>query len=195
MRDLPIPTCVPAYEAVSGQTRVFKTKHAPDLYWGHEQFVWKVAAATAAAPTYFPPVQFSDEDAHVDGGVWANNPSMIGITEAVSRFGRTLAEIRLLSVSTVPPRARVRSFRAARRMGLPAWAKPALALLQAGPSLGNHYQSLLLLGTDNYLRIGDRADDASAVRLDDVDACRPLAALGHRAALDNWPRVRDLLDL
>src|SRR5689334_4420689 len=32
MRDLPIPTCIPAYEAVSGQTRVFKTKHAPDLF-------------------------------------------------------------------------------------------------------------------------------------------------------------------
>ena len=119
MRDLKTPTCITAYEVVSGQTRVFKTAHAPDLYWGHDQLVWKVAAATSAAPTYFGPVQFTEEDAHVDGGVWANNPSMIAITEAVRRFDRDLEEIRLLSVGTVSPRARIKSFGAARRMGWP----------------------------------------------------------------------------
>lgn len=51
MEQLGTPVCVSAYEAVSGQPRVFKTAHAPDLYWGHKQPVWKVAAATAAAPT------------------------------------------------------------------------------------------------------------------------------------------------
>jgi predicted acylesterase/phospholipase RssA len=195
MRDLKVPTCISAYEAVSGQTRVFKTAHAADLYWGHDQLVWKVAAATSAAPTYFSPVQFTEEDAHVDGGVWANNPSMIAITEAVRRFDRELDELRLLSVGTVSPRPRVRSFRAARRMGWPRWARPGLALLQGGPALGNHFQALHLLGEDHYLRIGDRADAAAPVRLDDVKACQPLAALGHRVALDDWPKVQKLLGL
>jgi hypothetical protein len=195
MRDLSVPTCVSAYEVVSGQTRVFKTKHAPDLYWGHDQLVWKVAAATAAAPTYFAPVQFTQEDAHVDGGIWANNPSMIAITEAVRRFGKELGDIRLLSVGTVSPRARIKSFAAARRLGLGGWAKPALALFQSGPALGNHFQALHLLGEDHYLRLGDRADDATPIRLDDVAACQPLAAVGHRSALDNWPKVQALLSL
>jgi hypothetical protein len=195
MRDLSVPTCISAYEAVSGQTRVFKTFHAEDLYWGHEQLVWRVAAATSAAPTYFAPVQFAEEDAHVDGGVWANNPSMIAVTEAVRWFGKRLSDIRLLSVGTVAPRAQIKSYRKGRRMGLAAWARPAIALLQGGPAMGNHFQALHLLGPDHYLRIGDRAEQASAVALDDVDACQPLAAIGHRAALDNWPQAKELLGI
>jgi hypothetical protein len=196
MKDLDVPTCISAYETVSGQTRVFKTAHASDLYWGHEQYVWKVAAATSAAPTYFAPVQFTEEDAHVDGGVWANNPSMIAITEAVRRFGRDLDDLRLLSVGTPTPRARIKSFAVAQRMGWPRWARPALALLQGGPAMGNHYQALHLLGGDHYLRVGDASDAGSGIyKLDDVKACQPLAASGHRAALDHWPEVRDLFQI
>jgi patatin-like phospholipase/acyl hydrolase len=195
MRDLNVATCVSAYEAVSGQTRVFKTAHADDLYWGGDQLVWKVAAATSAAPTYFAPVQFTEEDAHVDGGVWANNPSMVAITEAVRRFSHQLGEIRLLSVGTAAPRATVKSYRTARWMGLPRWARPGLALLQGGPALGNHFQALHLLGADHYLRVDDTAQGSAPVALDSVAACQPLAALGHRVALDRWPSVRGLLEL
>ena len=195
MRDLKIPTCVSAYEAVSGQTRVFKTQHSDDLYWGGDQLVWKVAAATSAAPSYFAPVQFKEEDAHVDGGVWANNPAIIAITEAVRWFSHDLQDLRLLSVGTVSPRPKVRSFSATRRMGWPRWARPGLALLQGGPALGSHFQAMHLLGEDNYLRIGDRAEDAAPIKLDAVEAAQPLAALGHRLALDNWRDVRTLLQL
>jgi hypothetical protein len=193
MRELVTPACISAYEAVSGQPRVFKTAHAEDLYWGHDQLVWKVAAATSAAPTYFAPVRFTEEDAHVDGGVWANNPSMIAITEAVRRFSRPLGEIRLLSVGTVAPRPRIKSFAASRRMGWPRWLKPGLALLQGGPALGNHFQARLLLGDECYLRCDDHS--SSPVGLDDVDACKPLAALGHNVALEGWPQVEKLLQL
>ena len=195
MRDLRTPTCISAYEAVSGQTRVFKTQHSDELYWGSDQLVWKVAAATSAAPTYFAPVQFTEEDAHVDGGVWANNPSMIALTEALRFFARDLHDLRLLSIGTVAPRPKVPSFSATRRMGWPRWARPGLALLQGGPSLGNHFQALHLLGAERYLRIGDRAESARPIKLDDVDAAQPLAALGHRTALDHWRDVRTLLDL
>jgi uncharacterized protein len=193
MRELGTPTCVSAYEAVSGQPRVFKTAHADDLYWGHDQVVWKVAAATSAAPSYFAPVQFMEEDAHVDGGVWANNPSMIAITEAVRRFKRSLTDIRLLSVGAVSPRPKIKSFSASRRMGWPRWLRPGLALLQGGPALGNHFQARLLLGEESYLRCDDHS--GTPIGLDDVKASQPLAALGHNAALENWPAVQRVLEL
>ena len=41
-----------------------------------------MALATSAAPTYFP-VQEIDSVQYVDGGLYANNPVLVGITEAV----------------------------------------------------------------------------------------------------------------
>jgi len=35
-----------------------------------------------------------------DGGVWANNPAMVGVAEAVSMFGQPLDSVRLLSIGT-----------------------------------------------------------------------------------------------
>ena len=55
-----------------------------------------VVRASTAAPTYFPPA----EDHLIDGGVWANNPSMIGLDEAISNCGKQLAEIEILSLGT-----------------------------------------------------------------------------------------------
>lgn len=41
--------------------------------------------ATAAAPTYFKAIK-RDGYTFVDGGVWANNPVMIGLVDALTCF-------------------------------------------------------------------------------------------------------------
>ena len=43
--------------------------------------VWEVARATTAAPTYFP-VMYIGQDAFMDGGVGANNPTTLAMTNA-----------------------------------------------------------------------------------------------------------------
>lgn len=78
MNDLKVPVCIASYELVQGIPRVFKDDHHPDLHWGGGLTVWKVAAASSAAPLVFPAVQVQDQDSHIDGGIWANNPIMHG---------------------------------------------------------------------------------------------------------------------
>ena len=91
--------CVPAVNITTGRAKVFKTRHAEDLEWDHKLAVWRVAAATSAAPIYFDPVSIPDCGVYVDGGLWANTPATVGILEG-RRLGYNLGEIELLSIGT-----------------------------------------------------------------------------------------------
>lgn len=70
------------------------------------------ALATSAAPSYFPPYEVNGLGYFADGGVFANNPSVAAIAEALAsgRAGN-LDNVRLLSLGTgispqgIPPDA------------------------------------------------------------------------------------------
>ncbi len=95
---------VPAFSLTSGGPRVFKTNHCAELTAHDDYLVRDVALATSAAPTFFPIASIRSPsgamERFVDGGVYANNPTLLGFTEAVSYLGVPLDRIRLLSVST-----------------------------------------------------------------------------------------------
>ena len=57
----------------------------------------KVALATSAAPTYYRPLHDAGYT-FVDGGVWANNPIMIALTEALTSFNVPRERVRILSL-------------------------------------------------------------------------------------------------
>jgi patatin-like phospholipase/acyl hydrolase len=58
-----------------------------------------VALATSAAPTFLPSHRLSSVRL-VDGGVWANNPSMAALVEAVETCSIPLDQIGMLSIGT-----------------------------------------------------------------------------------------------
>jgi uncharacterized protein len=191
MNDLYTPVCITAHELVEGTTRVIKDDHSPELRWGGGLPVWKVAAATSAAPTYFAPVQLDAEDCHVDGGVWANNPALVGITEAVRYLERDLSDIRMLSVGTTSKILRAKSFADAQHRGLLGWARETIDLLQGTVSMASHRQACLLLPDGQYLRIDDEL--AEKLPLDDVDGCRALRERGQQKGRLTVRDVRRLL--
>jgi predicted acylesterase/phospholipase RssA len=61
--------------------------------------MWRIAAATAAAPIFFRPVRIESTGWFVDGGLWANTPITVGVAEGI-KLGYSLDEIRVLSVGT-----------------------------------------------------------------------------------------------
>lgn len=99
IKDARTALCLPSVNINTASPKVFKTPRPPEIFADANLPCWKVAAAVAAAPVFFPAVSVYEDDAHVDGGLWANNPAMVGVTEAI-RIGYSLKQIKLLSIGT-----------------------------------------------------------------------------------------------
>lgn len=73
--------CIPAFNITTSTPRIFKKDYGSLNQDDDKTFV-EVALATTAAPTYFP-VQEIDSLQYVDGGLYANNPVLVGLMESI----------------------------------------------------------------------------------------------------------------
>ena len=176
--DSSVPLVVPAYNLAENDVYLFKTPHHPRLKRDWRVPMWEVAMATSAAPTFFPAYRLSSDAVRlIDGGVWANNPAMVGLTEAVSLFGRRLSDVRVLSVGTTS-RAHARH-RGLDRAGILRWAtgQNIVDVLLAGQGAGAFAQVQLLVGKENAWRLDPLLLDGD-IALDGAD---PDAFIGKAA--------------
>jgi uncharacterized protein len=136
--------------AAPGSTRApyfFKSSTGPNA------FLHDVARATSAAPTYFPPHQFTnlmgEAGAYVDGGVVANNPAMCALAESLCRWpGESIA---VISVGTGELEQPI-PYNDAKGWGMIGWARPILSLLMDGSCDTVTYQLDQVLG-QHHVRI------------------------------------------
>lgn len=148
---------IPSYNLGEDDVYLFKTPHHERLKRDWKVPAWQVALATSAAPTYFPASRHVDHQRHIDGGVWANNPTMVGVVEAVSMLGISLDQIRVLSLG-ISEEVIHRPSRLDAG-GKLTWANHAVHLIMRGQSLGAHKQASHLLGEDRVLRIDPKVPD------------------------------------
>lgn len=105
MADCRTNVCIPVYDLLEGSTKVVRNEAD-----GADGAIpaYQVAVATSSAPLFFAPTKFTYQAAQgevgfrnkVDGGVFANNPALIGVVDAQSRFEKPLGDINLLSLGT-----------------------------------------------------------------------------------------------
>ena len=152
---------VPAYNMTEPGPYFFKTRKARESPSEEDFPLSVVARATAAAPTYFEPLEVSGA-ALVDGGVFAVNPAMSAFAEVV-RVQPT-AEVLLVSLGT-GERTRKRSFDQVKDWGLVEWAKPILDVVFDGMSEAVDYQLRHALEDGRYWRLQTELELAS----DDLD--------------------------
>jgi hypothetical protein len=99
--------CIPSYSITDARPWVFKYDHKEGkLDRDNKARCVDVALATSAAPTYFPlcEIDYYDRKQFIDGGVWANNPTMVGVVEALTYFvgeGKAFDSIEVLSISSL----------------------------------------------------------------------------------------------
>ena len=92
LRELKHRLVVPSVNLTRGRVHLFRTPHLPDSHPGCGDrdaalSVVDVLLAATAAPTYFPHHVLPDGDAYCDGGIWANNPAVLAVGEAVKLAG------------------------------------------------------------------------------------------------------------
>ena len=100
---------IPIYDLMEGRPSVLKSKYHDAFVRDYHLPAYMAAMATSAAPTYFDPYSGSYEDLKglqqsfqnkIDGGVFANNPTLNGIIEAKKAFNLHLADLSVLSIGT-----------------------------------------------------------------------------------------------
>ena len=90
---------IPSFEGLYGEPFIYKTPHHPDYQNDRHKKFAHVALHTTAAPSYFPAV-VDDGYVMIDGGVWANNPVMNAVVDALACFDVPRENLRVLSLGT-----------------------------------------------------------------------------------------------
>ena len=171
---------IPSFDAVSGDIRLFKTAHHPRFKLDYQWRASDVALATSAAPTYLPVFHSSDGSRFVDGGVWANNPVAVAVTEAVGVLGVAPQVIEVLSVGTT-----TEPFHVPKRIvsaGRLSWLRPGFKLLMQAQEAGSAgLAHAITEHTRRLVRINETTAPGR-FKLDGSAGIDELKSLGHRAA-------------
>jgi uncharacterized protein len=180
--DSIVRLCIPAFEGKHSEVFVFKTPHHRDYKFDRLEPMVKAALATAAAPTYFRPLEHNGYTL-VDGGVWANNPIMLAVIEAMICFDIDRSQIDVLSLGCGNDPYVVSSLQSALG-GKLTWFDLIFAAMRL-QSLSATNQARLLLGPPAIRRI-DPPANPDPIMLDDFRRSRDELVPAALKAVDEY---------
>ncbi len=178
MGEVPTPLMITSSDISTGGVHVFKSRYLRELgepYLRDGKVRLRDAIlASCAAPTYFDPRRVG-EYLLADGGLWANNPTMIAVTEAVAKFRIPLDKIHVLSVGT----GRTANFyNRSRAWGiLTGWGHQKLVSYVLGLQSQASTNMAKLMLRDRHLRLDP---EIQSWKLDDTRHLNNLKALADR---------------
>ena len=150
------------------EVNVLKTPHHPDFILDCKEELVTVALATSAAPTFFPTYQNGIRH-FADGGIWANNPIMVALIDALTCFEVDRHTVDILSLGCGEEDLRM-SEEQINHGGRWHWRniiKSAMHL-QSQNALG---QAGLLIGRDRLLRL-TTTPTMDPIDMDDYERAR-----------------------
>ena len=154
LRDAVSEVLITSYDLESRDSW-FLARHKARADAGSDFPMRDVARATSAAPTYFRPKRLSrqPETAMVDGGVFANNPTICAYVETIKLHGPQ--DILVVSMGTGQVKTPIHYLQA-RTWGLIGWARQLINVFMDGVSDTVEHQAGWLLpdrgGTPRYFR-------------------------------------------
>lgn len=205
LRDMSTDVCVTAVSLQNAAPRFYKSEYLTRNAARSDEKLVEIALATSAAPVYFPAHSMHRSASLIDGGICANNPSLVALVDALqfqvaSKRGtppppdgskRLLSDIVLLSIGTGMPAGMPYNIDKLRNGGTSAWIfgldrsnpsfpfaspiVPLIEILMQSQSQLADFQTGFLLGPQNYLRINPQLK--FSMSLDNVDKITELKNL------------------
>ncbi|MBD3362727.1 patatin [Candidatus Dojkabacteria bacterium] len=182
MSDVKCKIMIPATDITNGKGFVFTQKN------NAISLVDAVLASTAA-PLYFNPIKIH-ESLFVDGGVWANNPSLIALMEVVGKLNIPVENIKLVSLGTGDSQKTgffdIKDEEDA-NWGLIKWNEKIIDLLLSVPTRSIHKIVEGILDDEHYLRLDFKSE--KEILLDDLSKVSTLKEY----AVNEFESKRDLI--
>lgn len=171
---------VASYNLSDDDVYLFKTAHHKRFRRDYRIPAWKVALSTTAAPTFFPCFNGIHGQRLIDGGIWANNPIMVGFTEACGVLNIDPKRISILSLGTSDQVSnRPRSLD---QGGLWQWKEQIVDVVMRGQGLGALNQAELILGKDKVLRVDPKVPEG-LFKLDKISSQEHIAKAAYQSRI------------
>ncbi|WP_102273235.1 CBASS cGAMP-activated phospholipase [Cytobacillus massiliigabonensis] len=100
LADINKPLLIPAVDVTNGKPFIHRSNY------GHLENddltvkLWDAILSSCSAPVFFPPNNINNQYLSIDGGLWANNPSLVCVTEGIHQFKKDIREIEIFSIGT-----------------------------------------------------------------------------------------------
>lgn len=179
IKDCKTHVCIPSINISTCTPLVFKTNNNGSQNRDEEYKIVDIALATSAAPTYLPIHSFSPYQGLVDGGLWQNNPSLIGLIEALSCFvgeNKEFDNISILSIGNPNSSIKESIDTKNKKSGLLKWKGNIVSLPMKVNSIGTDYIIRILQRSNaSYLNKYERIDcgvitnECAGLKLDSAD--------------------------
>lgn len=180
---------IPTTKAEAGAAWAITTPHHLKRAEFEEFPFVEAALATSAAPTFFKAAGHETDIAKsyfFDGGMWANNPVMPAIAEAVSVLSTPVDRIEILSIGTL---SYANSFEKVYEKGLFGWAIPVSKLFMDAQQSGSDFVARTMLSDARILRITRNLNHVIGLDKADPATLNELARIGEEEGRTNEDEV------
>lgn len=183
---------IPATDISNGTVHVFKSPYLEEFVRDKNVRIADAVSASCSAPLYFDPQQVTPYLLS-DGGLWANNPALVGLIEATGKLRIPIQNVRLFSVGAGMSRKYYNMSPKTTNWGLARW-KPLklVSMILNLQSSSAENMVRLMLPQSSYVRINFSTDNE--LSLDDCSTS--INDLKTKADFDfthDSQKIRDLL--
>ncbi|MBM6619538.1 CBASS cGAMP-activated phospholipase [Bacillus suaedaesalsae] len=199
LKDIKHPLLIPAVDLSHGKPFVYRSNYGNLEEQDDNVLLWDAVLSSCSAPIYFEPNNIDNEYLSIDGGLWANNPSLVCMTEAIHHFQTPMSEIKILSIGTGQQKI---DFSIEKKLdwGINKWLPFTLPSMKVTPKLLDlalhlssesvSYHCKLLL-KDHYLRINEELGEE--IPFDELESVEYLIDLAKECYISHKDEILQFL--